>query len=121
MNSPIAGSVLDVLDDLVLAFDGDGTIREWNTRVEEVTSYSDETLSKRAPGDFVAADHADRLSDAVDEALELGESSVEADLVTAAGERIPYEFDVMRLPADARAVAVVGREDAESAGVAPDR
>ncbi len=91
-------SVLDFLDDLFFTFDETGQFVEWNSAAVEVTGYSDAELATMSPVDFFEREDADRVAAAVAEVLETGDAAVEADLVTADGERIPYEFRATRLP-----------------------
>lgn len=88
---------LDAIDELFYVLDTDGTPRQWNRRVPEVTGYSDAELADMpVTAHFPPAEH-DAIEAAIEQALEAGESVVEATLVTADGERIPYEFCGVRM------------------------
>ncbi|WP_339104089.1 PAS domain S-box protein [Haloterrigena salinisoli] len=93
-----AESIFEVQPDVVYAFDADGNFLEWNDRVPEVTGYAESELAEMEPFEFVAPEHRDLVADAVQRILE--ESlyvSVEADLLTKDGRRIPYEFNTSRI------------------------
>jgi PAS domain S-box-containing protein len=88
---------LDALDDLFYVFDTGGEIRRWNEQVPEVTGYAESDLVDMDALDFVPKDEREAIADAIDTCLSDGEVTVEADLLTADGERIPYEFTGGRL------------------------
>lgn len=107
--------LLDDLDDLFFVFDEGGTCLEWNRAAVDVTGYADEELASMTPAEFFEGDDVDRILDAVAEVLETGGATVEAKLVTADGERIPYEFKIRRLSGDddSDVFAGVGRDVSE--------
>jgi PAS domain S-box-containing protein len=96
----LAGSLLDALDDLFFTFSEDGRFLRWNRAVVEVTGYDDEALASMNPGDFFEESDTERVLSAIEEVLETGRARVEATIVTADGERIPYEFRAVRLADD---------------------
>jgi PAS domain S-box-containing protein len=85
-------SVIDALDDVFFVFDLDGKFVEWNATLTDVTGYTDAEVAAMAPTDFVAEDDAESVAAAIDRALANGRASVNASLVTKAGEHISYEF-----------------------------
>ena len=89
---------LDVLEDLFFEFDETGGFVDWNRSVPEVTGYTDAELAEMTPAAFFEGADTTRVADAVATVFEEGEGTVEARLVTADGERIPYEFRATRLP-----------------------
>jgi PAS domain S-box-containing protein len=88
---------LDTLDDLFYVIDTDGDLRRWNARFSEVTGYSDAEISTMSVRDFFPADERETISEAVSQAVEQGQTTVEAELRTADGELVPYEFTGTRL------------------------
>lgn len=85
-------SFMDGLEDASFVFDEGGTPIEWKRAVNDVTGYADEELRGLGPRDFFDAEDAERVEAAITEVLESGQFTVEADLITSEGERIPYEF-----------------------------
>jgi len=83
---------LDTLDDIFYVIGPDGELRRWNDRVPEATGYTDEEITDMRAIEFFPEDERDRVSEAIEETLTSGYSTVEADLLTVHGERIPYEF-----------------------------
>ncbi|RQH03480.1 bacterio-opsin activator domain-containing protein [Natrarchaeobius oligotrophus] len=93
-----AESVFEAQPDIVYAFDANGNFLEWNDRVAEVTGYSDGKLAEMNPLEFIAPDHRGRFAASVQRLLGDDEFvTAEADLLTAEGDRIPYEFNSARI------------------------
>ncbi|ADB60259.1 putative PAS/PAC sensor protein [Haloterrigena turkmenica DSM 5511] len=91
-------SIFEAQPDVVYAFDAEGTFLKWNDRVPEVTGYAESELAEMEPLEFVAPDHRERVADALQRILEESPYvSVEAELLTKDGRRIPYEFNTARI------------------------
>jgi PAS domain S-box-containing protein len=114
MNTNFEGRVralLDTLPDLLFAFGEDGTAELWNDAVPEVTGYDEAELARMTPADFFPTADADRVTETIAEAVETGSKKVEAELVTATGASIPYEFTLRPVPDDeSLAFAGIGRD-----------
>ena len=83
---------LDTLDDLFYVLDPDGTLRRWNDRVPEITGYSDEELADMDAIELFPDGDRETIAGAIETTLADGKATVEADLRTADGDRLPYEF-----------------------------
>jgi PAS domain S-box-containing protein len=88
---------LDALDDLFYVLDPDGSISRWNERVPEVTGYTEADLTDKQAVEVFPDDERDVIASAIETVLTEGRATVEADILTADGERIPYEFTGARL------------------------
>ena len=88
---------LDALDDLFYVIDADGTLQRWNEKGLEVTGYSESDLEEMPATELFPEDERETVARAVETTLTDGEETVEADLLTAAGQRVPYEFRAARL------------------------
>lgn len=88
---------LDTLNDVFYVVDVDGTFRRWNTRLSEVTGYTDEQLATLEAVELFPAGDKEQIAVAIEETFETGRATVEAEFLTADGERIPYEFTGARL------------------------
>ncbi|APX95526.1 PAS domain S-box protein [Natronorubrum daqingense] len=87
-------SVFEAQPDIIYAFDARRNLVDWNDRVPEVTGYSTEELDQMGPLEFIAPEHQERIADAISRILEETEAvTIEADLRTKDGARIPYEFN----------------------------
>jgi len=112
--SPADATVLDALDDLVLVFDGAGGVRRWNRAVVDVTGYAADEIAEMTLADLFATGDAERMQNAVEQALETGDAVVEVTLRTADGRRLPHEFKTRRVAdGDAEVCAGIGRDISE--------
>ncbi|MFB6227690.1 MAG: PAS domain S-box protein, partial [Halobacteriales archaeon] len=83
---------LDTLQDLFYVLDTDGTLRRWNNQVPEVTGYAEQDLADTQAIELFPEDERETIADAIATTLADGRATVEADLRTADGERLPCEF-----------------------------
>jgi PAS domain S-box-containing protein len=88
---------LDALDDLFYVLDVDGNLRRWNKQFSNITGYSESELERMHALDFFPDEDRKTIADAVEATLQHGETTVEADLLTAEGTQIPHEFTGARL------------------------
>ncbi|WP_331235598.1 PAS domain-containing sensor histidine kinase [Natronorarus salvus] len=84
---------LDAQQDLFYVFGVDGTVLRWNSRFTEVTGYDDQEIAHMHPAEFVDGEDVEKVVETMAEIVATGETAtIEATLVTKAGEEIPYEF-----------------------------
>ncbi|MFC7225059.1 PAS domain S-box protein [Halalkalicoccus sp. GCM10025322] len=83
---------LDTLDDAFFVVGTDGELQRWNKRVTEVTGYSETELSEMNVIQMFPENEREVIANAIKTTLETGLDRVEADVRTADGTRIPYEF-----------------------------
>jgi PAS domain S-box-containing protein len=88
----LAEQSLDALEEVFYVLDTDGTVRRWNDTFPEVSGYDDDEIAGRSALSFFEDEDRERVADAIAAVLERGTAAVEASLVTADGETIPYEF-----------------------------
>jgi PAS domain S-box-containing protein len=115
MSTATTRSLLDVLNDLFFVFNENGELIEWNQASVDVTGYSDGELRSMAPTDFFVGD-VQVVERAIRDVFSTGEAAFQADLVTATGERIPYQFDVSKVTneaGEAVGFAGIGRDFTE--------
>ncbi|WP_299334624.1 PAS domain S-box protein [Haloplanus sp.] len=104
---------LDALDDVFYVFDRDGTLRRWNDRLGEVTGYTDDEIASMTATDFIPEDHVPKVTEAIETVFTEGRATVQAEYLTADGERIPHEFTGYRLTdseGDVLGFAGIGRD-----------
>ncbi|MBB6644991.1 histidine kinase N-terminal 7TM domain-containing protein [Halobellus ruber] len=112
---------LDALDDLFYVIDADGSLCRWNEQFARVTGYSEPELEGMDAVEVFPEEERERIADAIQATFEGEElpfkedvlvadgDTVEADLLTADGERIPHEFTGARLEdEDGRLTGLVG-------------
>jgi len=100
----LTARALDTMEDLFYVLDADGTLQRWNSQVTEITGYSEAELAGTAAVELFPDDERRTISDAIERTLS-GEAetassediAIEAELLTADGRRIPYEFTGARL------------------------
>jgi PAS domain S-box-containing protein len=86
-------SLLNTQPNALYAFDQDGEPIRWNDRLESVTGYAAEEIQTMQPTDFVPDRAVEEVEAAIERVFETGEHvTVEAPLLTADGDEIPYEF-----------------------------
>jgi PAS domain S-box-containing protein len=107
-------SLIDALDDIFFAVNNSGYIELWNQAAAEITGYTNAEAGTMTPADFFDPPDRDRVTDAINEVLQTGSTVVQAELVTADGDRIPYEFKAKRLPEDSPyAFAGIGHDNTD--------
>ena len=93
----VTDQALDALNDAFYVLDTDGSFRRWNSKVPEITGYTDQQLADMDAVELFPPDEREALATAIETALTEGRATVEADIQTAAGERVSYEFIGARL------------------------
>jgi len=88
---------LDAIEDIFYVIGPDGTLRRWNQQFREVTGYSDEEIAGMSAVEFFPEDERHKVDGAIECTLTQGRQMTEADLLTAEGTRIPYEFVAVKL------------------------
>ncbi|GAB4389995.1 MAG: hypothetical protein Kow0025_18980 [Thermodesulfovibrionales bacterium] len=84
---------LDSLTEVFFVLDASGKIIRWNKAAREATGYSDEEISRMAPGDFFVPGERGRVGSIVAEVIGGREArGVELTCATKDGRQIPYEF-----------------------------
>ncbi len=91
---------LETLNDVFYVLGPDGELRRWNDRLREVFGYDDDALADMRLQEFFPEEDHDRITRAFEATLETGQSTLEADVVTADGDRVPYEFTAAPLTGD---------------------
>lgn len=85
--------VIGSLPDMFYVFDATtGRFVDWNSHAMEVTGYTPEEIETMEPTAFVADEDEKRVSDAVAAVLRGETVTVELNILTKDGERIPYEM-----------------------------
>jgi len=102
-----ASAALEASDGLYFLVDDDGTLLEWNGTVREVTGRTDDELGACTATALFEESAEEALAGAIETAREDGEATVEASLVVADGENLPYEVELLAVEAG---VAAIGRE-----------
>jgi PAS domain S-box-containing protein len=83
---------LDSLNDVFYVINADGTFRRWNDHLLETTGYTDDEIAEMQVTELVPEDERERVAEAMGETIATGDGSVESVVMTADGDRVPYEF-----------------------------
>jgi len=111
---PSAAVPLDAVPGLCCLVTSAGEIGRWNERVTDVLGM-DAAVAGMDATRLVPPEARERLTRAVDEAIETGRSSLDAPVTTAAGERIDHEWTLTRVGDDR--CCLVGLDVSERAAV----
>ncbi|CAI48902.1 sensor box histidine kinase [Natronomonas pharaonis DSM 2160] len=90
--------IFESLPDVFYAFDENGTYLRWSEELSEETGYSDDEIAEMSPEEFFVPEDRERIAESIAKVFENDETiTIEAPLVAADGERIPYEFTGARM------------------------
>ncbi|HEY0846966.1 MAG TPA: EAL domain-containing protein [Noviherbaspirillum sp.] len=99
----LSQAIIDSLPGIFYVFDADGRFLRWNRNFESITEYSREEMKHLHPLDlFGHSEDKARVEERIETVLRVGKASVEADLTTKSGKRIPYLFTGERIELDGR-------------------
>jgi len=107
---------LETLDDPFYMVNSDGVLERWNLAFAETTGYTAAELAGMHALEFFPERDHERVSDAIEQAIESGSSVVEAELRSSEGELIPHEFNGTRftdVDGTVRGVIGIGRDVSE--------
>ena len=104
--------ILDAIDDVFYVLDENGSLERWNQALVDVTGYDDDEIDSMQATDFFAEADQPDVAEAIQRAVETGDTRVEAPFLTKDGEQIPYEFEASRLenPDGETVVVGIGRD-----------
>lgn len=88
---------LNALDDIFFVLSTDGEIERVNQRVMDVTGYSEAEVLAMEPVEFFIPEDRQPITEGIAEALETGQTTVDASILTKDDERHRYEFRVQCL------------------------
>jgi diguanylate cyclase (GGDEF)-like protein/PAS domain S-box-containing protein len=91
-------AIIDSLPGIFYVFDQSGKFLRWNRNFEAVTGRSRDEVARSHPLDFFATDEEKiLLKESIARVFTDGSSTVEADLLTSDGTKIPYYFSGVRI------------------------
>ncbi|WP_317175911.1 hybrid sensor histidine kinase/response regulator [Haloarcula argentinensis] len=100
---------LDSLADIFYVLDSEGNIQRCNEQFARLAGYTDEQIADLDAVSLFPEDEQDAVAEAIEEALTTGQSTIEADFLTAEGKRTPHEFTADRLTdQDGNLIGLVG-------------
>lgn len=94
-------SIIDSLPGIFYVFDDTGRFLRWNRNFETITGFRHEEVARAKPTDFFGdALEKSLITESIDKVMRQGSMTVEADLCTRSGRRIPYYFTGRKIELD---------------------
>jgi PAS domain S-box-containing protein len=88
---------LDTLEDIFYFVDTNGNFQRWNSKLPELTGYSDDEIGSMNSLEFFEGKHREAIQESIQTILETGFHATEAEITTADGQAIPHEFRGVRM------------------------
>ncbi|MEL7832643.1 PAS domain S-box protein [Fodinibius sp. Rm-B-1B1-1] len=85
-------ALLESLPGIFYMFDEEGNYYHWNQHLLDETGYTADEMQEITPGEFFTDDEFESVRDEIGAVFEGGKSSIEANLKTKDGRKIPYYF-----------------------------
>ena len=89
--------LINSLPGVMYLFDKDGRFLRWNKNLEAVSGYTSDEIQKISPLDLFGPKDRDLISSKIKEVFEKGSASVEAELLSKDGQRIPFFLTGLRI------------------------
>ncbi|WP_052452293.1 sensor domain-containing phosphodiesterase [Noviherbaspirillum autotrophicum] len=97
----LSQAIIDSLPGIFYLMDRNGKFERWNRNFERITGYSHDEMARTHALSFFATPQEKSVAQSmVRQALAEGSSTVEAELLTKSGKRIPYYFTAGRIELD---------------------
>jgi PAS domain S-box-containing protein len=88
----LSDSIINNLPGLFYLYKKNGEFLLWNKQFELTSGYSAEEFKTMSPLDFFGGEEVNLVFEAIEKVFQIGEWSVEANLLTKYGTKIPYYF-----------------------------
>lgn len=98
----LTDALLKSLPGVFYLYDEQGRYIRWNKNLERVTGWSSAEIARMHPLDKIAGEDKLRAKNCINEVFTNGQSSLEANLLTKDGRRIPYFFTGQRVIVDGK-------------------
>jgi PAS domain S-box-containing protein len=107
--------LIEGIDDLFFVLGEEAQLERWNSRVPEVTGYSEEEIEAMGTFEFVPEEERERVAAEITEAFTTGSGQVEVPLLRKDGTTVPYEFvgNLIEHPGGGLQVVGIGRDVSE--------
>jgi len=89
----LAAMLLDVIPGIFYLVDGQGRLRLWNERLEELTGYSSEQVACMSVMEFFDEADRDLVRSALEACMASGHAAVDAAVMTSRGASPPHHFE----------------------------
>lgn len=92
-----SNAILNSLPGLFYMYDANGKLVRWNNNFPQTTGYDTDELGQKTALDFFPAEFREPVGKRIEGVFTKGSDSVEAELLTKSGKRIPYYFTGTRI------------------------
>ncbi len=96
----LSNIIIDSLPGVFYLFDQSGKFLRWNSNFESVTGYSNEEFSKINPLDLFKGNDRKNIEENINLVFKAGKTTVEANITTKDGRKIPYYFTGRKIEFD---------------------
>ena len=96
-NNTVSEEVINSLPGIFYMFNKKGRFIKWNKNFELVTEHTHDEVAKSSPLDFFTGETKKRIAAKILSVFTKGEATVEGELVTKSGKRIPHYFTGKRV------------------------
>jgi PAS domain S-box-containing protein len=100
-------TLMGSLPGVVYLVNAEGRLLQWNRMLEQVTGAGEEEIAQRRVFDLMPEEQRQSQREALNAILARGRHSLEADLVSAEGKRVPYYFNGVVLHTETGPLALV--------------
>ncbi len=108
MEKKISDSTLDSLPGIFYMFDEHLKYQRWNKNLERISGYSANEISRMRVTGFIPVEDRRFIKEKVREVFEKGEATIEAELLTKDGRKIPFFFTGIRVVFSPERSSVIG-------------
>lgn len=96
----LANAVINALPGLYFLMDEHGLFHRWNSELEQVTGRGPEWLGENHPTRLLREEDRPRALAAMEQGFREGQATLEAELLTASGETVPFLCNASRITLD---------------------
>ena len=96
----LSEAIINSLPGIFYLFNNNGGFVRWNHNLEKITGYSAKDIATASPTDFFPAFYKEVISRKIEEAFSMGTATIEAELLTKNGLKIPYYLSAIRFDAE---------------------
>lgn len=100
----VADAIIDTLPELYYMIDMQGNYLRWNKELENITGYHPDQIGRMHPLDFVSDKDRESALEAMQRTVREGQAEEEIEIVTRAGDRLPYLFKARRAVVEGKTV-----------------
>ncbi len=90
-------TIMAALPGVMCLLDGNLRFRRWNKAIEEMTGFGADEIIRMSPLEFIPAEDREAVAEAIGQVFQNGRTSLEANLQTKDGRKVPHYLSGVRL------------------------